>query len=386
MQILMNATPLLARLTGIGYYTYHLSRALEKLEGVHMAYFMGGRWKTQLHEPGAPDAVSPPSRLAGAYRLANKFVPGTHLLRREFEKLTFRRRPAAAHGTPIYHEPCFLPLPFDGATVITVHDLSCFRHPETHPAARVRRMEKELPRAIEKASQIIADSEFSRDEICKYFGTPADKVNVTLLGVSPQFHPRPPEPLQNALAHWGLQAGHYILYVGTLEPRKNLKTLIAAFSTLPPAIRSRIPLVIAGGRGWHHGSLEKQMQDLLSRGELRVLGYVDDAHLPFLYSGARVFVFPSLYEGFGMPPLEAMACGTPVIVSDTSSLPEVVGECGMQVPPLDTAALGAALLQVIEDSALAGRLAEAGRQRAAGFTWTRCAQETLAIYRKALPV
>jgi alpha-1,3-rhamnosyl/mannosyltransferase len=186
------------------------------------------------------------------------------------------------------------------------------------------------------------------------------------------------------VAPFGLQAGQYILSVGTLEPRKNLTTAIKAYARLPETIRQDMPFVIAGMKGWRTDGLDKEVAALIEKGQIRRLGYVPDEALPALYSGARAFVYPSLYEGFGLPPLEAMACGTPVIVSNRSSLPEVVGDAGLKVEALDVDGLAGAMNQVIEDDVLRASLRQRGMERAKGFSWRRCAEETLAVYRKVV--
>jgi alpha-1,3-rhamnosyl/mannosyltransferase len=173
-----------------------------------------------------------------------------------------------------------------------------------------------------------------------------------------------------------------MLSVGTLEPRKNLARCIAAFASLPQALRAACPLVIAGGAGWGE-ALPPSAQSLVAAGELRLTGYVDASVLPYLYGGARLLAYPSIYEGFGLPPLEAMACGVPVIASNLSSLPEVVGDAGLLVDPADERAIAEAMRTLLEDPERASALARAGLERARGFSWRRCAEETLAVYRQA---
>jgi O-antigen biosynthesis alpha-1,3-rhamnosyltransferase len=182
----------------------------------------------------------------------------------------------------------------------------------------------------------------------------------------------------------GLAYRSYILCVGTLEPRKNLGLVIHAYSSMPESYRSRRPLVIVGMRGWLTSGLEKMTRPLVASGQIRVLGYASETDLAALYAGAHVLVYPSLYEGFGLPPLEAMASGTPVIVSNRSTLPEVVGTAGIQIEATDTAGLVEALNELDQDAEAWQARAQASLARAACFSWRRCAEETLAVYRKVL--
>ncbi len=186
------------------------------------------------------------------------------------------------------------------------------------------------------------------------------------------------------LTEWNLRYRKYVLCVGTLEPRKNLELVIRTYAAMPPAFRERCPLVIVGMKGWLTSGLESVMQPLVASGELRPLGFASDEALASLYAGAMVLVYPSLYEGFGLPPLEAMASGTPVIVSDRSTLPEVVGEAGLTIDAHDDAGLRAALQRLDEDNAYWQAKAAASLEQASHFSWARCAQETLAVYRKVL--
>jgi len=190
--------------------------------------------------------------------------------------------------------------------------------------------------------------------------------------------------LQATLARFGLVPGEYVLSVGTLEPRKNLPALFAAHAGLPEALRQRFPLVVAGMRGWHQAEALNASSAAMARGELRLLGYVPDAAVPDLYAGAAAFAYPSRYEGFGLPPLEAMASGVPVITSNRTSLPEVVGSAGLMVDPDDVDGLREGLRRLLEDRVFAATLGEAGRLRSRSFSWERCARETQAVYAKVL--
>ncbi|MGC8875397.1 MAG: glycosyltransferase family 4 protein, partial [Chloroflexia bacterium] len=230
---------------------------------------------------------------------------------------------------------------------------------------------------VRVATRVIAVSQATRDDLIRHYRTVPDRVHVVHHGVSPRFRPTQDPGVR---ARYGLPE-RYFLYLGTLQPRKNLERLLAAYARLPAGAPA---FVLAGGRGWYFERIARAVA-AHNLGE-RVLfpGYIADADLPAVLSGAVAFVYPSLYEGFGMPLLEAMACGTPVIASRSSSLPEVVGDAGLLVDPLSVEALQEALQRILEDEPLREALRARGLERARLFTWERCAHETLGVLEKAL--
>jgi alpha-1,3-rhamnosyl/mannosyltransferase len=374
VEIGINAVSLMSPLTGIGQYTCQLVRQIQSF-GLSPWLFYGTGWSREIRTEALPGIgtvknlfkrIVPRPYVAMRYVLGHRFASGV-------------RRNAVS----LYHDPNFMAYRFDGPTVVTVHDLSWVRYPETHPAARVREMNRLMPQTVERAAHVLVDSEYIRHEVIEHFGISPEKVTTCLLGVTPDFRPMDADTCRPFLAPHGLAWGRYILAVGTLEPRKNLTTAIAAFSRLPDDIRRRYPLVVAGMQGWGEDRYTKELRELIRRGEARMVGYVPQAGLPALYAGARMLVYPSLYEGFGLPPLEAMACGVPVIASDRASLPEVVGDAGIQIEALDETAITQAMRALIEDDAFHGRLSAAGSKRAARFSWEQCAARTLAVYRNA---
>lgn len=374
--IAFNASALLSPLTGIGRYAHELAVGLQGL-GAPLRYFVADRWTTQL-----PVTLSAAPELVLRKWVAE--VPGARWLSRYRQQRGFtaglrQQRPA------LYHEPNFLAFAFDGPTVITAHDASWVRHPQAHPAARVRGMNRLFPRSLAQAQRVIVDSDFVAREMVELFGVAPDKLRTVHLGVSPAFRPHAPAETAALCARWGLTPGRYVLAVGTLEPRKNLKLLLEAYRRLPADWTLRHPLVVAGRTGWAHADVDKGLQALEQSGRLRLLGHVAEAELPALYAASGLFVYPSIYEGFGLPPLEAMASGVPVIVADRASLPEVVGEAGLRIHPDDADALAEHMQQVLGDGALHQRMAAAGLAQAAGFTWQRCAAQTLDVYRELLP-
>jgi alpha-1,3-rhamnosyl/mannosyltransferase len=378
----IDVTPLRSVRTGVGHYLANLLTGLQALPSLELSYFTGERWLASLTEdPPALARRSLPVRLVS--RSLGWLGPAGMLARDLFNRHYLRRHLAAfardhldlVHG--MHYQVYDLPVP----EIITVFDISCFRHPGTHPPGRVAFQRKYLPRALERAAHIITISEFSRAEIVDCFGVAPGRITVTLCAAAEVFRPRTPQELAPALTPFGLVPGGYLLTVGTLEPRKNLVTLLRAHDTLPAPLRRRFPLAIAGMQGWKTGRFRGELDAAVAAGSVRVLGYVPDETLPSLYAGAAAFAYPSLYEGFGLPPLEALASAVPAAVSDASSLPEVVGDAALRVPPLDVVGWRDALQRLLEDDVLRTRLRAAGPERARRFSWSRTALQTADVYR-----
>jgi glycosyltransferase involved in cell wall biosynthesis len=242
------------------------------------------------------------------------------------------------------------------------------------PSLRVY-LERVVPRSVARADRVLADSKATRDDLVAHFGAPPDKVQVLYSGVDARFCPeKGPGEGERLRAKYGIESP-YVLSVGTLQPRKNYVRLIRAFANLPLA---NLQLAIAGGRGWLYEDIFAEAQ---KHGDhVRVLGFVDDADLPALLRGAALFAFPSLYEGFGIPPLEAMACGVPVVCSDASSLPEVAGDAALMVDPFDVDALTQAMARALDDADLRQEMIARGLSQAARFTWEKAARQLLSSF------
>jgi glycosyltransferase involved in cell wall biosynthesis len=375
LRIIFGGNALLAPLTGIGQYAFHLGTGLQNEPGFELDFLYGTRVSPQMIQ-AAPAAV-------GKLRvMVRKVVPHAYALRRALQQRSFDSA-VASKGYDLYHEPNYMALRFDGPTVITVHDLSWIRYPQTHPPERVRAMDRYFEPALRRATLLLTDSEFVKSELVDVFGVAAQRILAIPLGLDPIFKPLGPSQTQPVLQRLELAHGGYFLSVGTLEPRKNLQATVNAYARLPTAVRERHPLVLAGMKGWRTTAIERVLQPLVDSGQVRMLGYLTREDLAVVTAGALAMVYPSIYEGFGLPPLEAMGCGVPPISSNVSSLPEVVGDAGLQVDPADVDAVAGAMLALASDEALRAALSRRSLARAASYTWERCVAQTAAAYRLA---
>ena len=284
----------------------------------------------------------------------------------------------------IFHAPNFLLPPVRRArTLLTIHDLAFLVRPEyAFPDLR-RFLENAVPRSVARADHILADSEASRQDAIRLFGLAPERVTVVGAGVEPRFRPLPDEAVAPVRAKYGLSEP-FVLSVSTLEPRKNFDGLVRAF--VQARRRARFPhhLVIAGKKGWLYEPIFRAVEEAGAEDIVHFLGFVPDEDLPALYNLADLFAFPSHYEGFGIPVLEALACGAPVVCTDTSSLPEVAGDAAMLIPTGDHEALVDALAHLLTDAEARLALSRKGPARAAQFTWEGAAERLLAVYRQVL--
>ncbi|HJX39283.1 MAG TPA: glycosyltransferase family 1 protein [Anaerolineae bacterium] len=283
----------------------------------------------------------------------------------------------------VFHSPDYVLPPLRrGKKVVTVHDLSFVRYPEGAEPSLRRYLSAAVPRAVKQADLVLADSECTRRDVIELLGAPPAKVEVVYPGVDEAFRPiEDAQALAGVREHYQLNRP-FLLSVGTLEPRKNFIALLEAYAALRGVDGFEHRLVIAGGKGWRYEGIFRRVEELSLEGDVSFLKYVPEQDLPALYCLADALVFPSVYEGFGLPPLEAMACGTPVVASDSSSLPEVIGDAGLMVPADDRDALAGAIRRLLEDGKLRGELVKKGLSRAGKFSWQKTGQDLLAIYRR----
>lgn len=272
--------------------------------------------------------------------------------------------------------PFFSPCP----VVVTLHDLIPIKHPETEKFVARVYWRLQIPIAAKRSDFIITDSEHARKEIIDDFNVAPELVKAIMLGFNPAMSVAcTPEAAEMVRQKYRLPE-RYILYVGTIQPRKNIPTLLEAFNILKRDNGIPHRLVIVGRKGWLYDELFARISELGRGDDVIFTGFVPDEELPAIYAGADMFAYLSFFEGFGLPPLEAMACGVPVVVSNTSSLPEVVGDAGIAVEPGDVAAVAAAILKILTNIEFATELRERGLRRSAAFSWDRCARETLHVY------
>lgn len=280
----------------------------------------------------------------------------------------------------LFHATDFVLPPTCTRTILTVHDLSFVRVPEAASPRLKAYLDAVVPRSARRATHILADSQATKDDLIAFYNLPPEKITVLLSGVDPRF--RPVEP-GNVRQKYNIPARPYVFTVGTVQPRKNYVRLIQALAALRHSGYD-VGLVIAGGRGWLDNPIYETIRQTSMSDYVQLIGFADDADLPALYSDALCVGFPSLYEGFGFPVLEGMACGVPVVTSRVSSLPEVAGEAALLVDPYDTEAITEALRRVIDDETLRATLIERGYAQAKRFTWDDAAAHLLQIYQHVI--
>jgi glycosyltransferase involved in cell wall biosynthesis len=286
-------------------------------------------------------------------------------------------------GATLFHATEHLLLPLRGTpTVLTVHDLIFRRYPAHHKRLNRWYLNATMPLFCRRAGHIIAVSEQSKRDLIEAYGVSPDKITVIYEAADLRFCPQPAETVADVRARYSLP-DRYLLFVGTIEPRKNLGRVLAAFERLHAADLTGA-LVIVGKRGWLYDDFFARLEESPAKQAVIFPGFIPDADLPAVYAGAQVLAFPSEFEGFGLPVLEAMACGTPAVCSNTSSLPEVTGDAALLIDPVDVDALTDALRRVLNDPALAANLRSRGLAQAARFSWARAAEETLAVYRRVM--
>lgn len=364
---------------GIGRYTRELIRALVD-EAPDFTYKLFS---------ARPPAVLPVSdSLPVARHVTHRPAP---LAERWLYRMWYRARlpipvQAFTGRLDLFHSPDFVLPPVSGEipTILTVHDLSFIHYPETFPAALVAYLNRVVPWSVSRADHILADSISTMRDLNALWGVATEKITVLYSGVSERFRPVTDAAIIHAVrGRYGLGATPFILTVGTIQPRKNYEFLVRAFR--PVAGRYPHSLIIAGGMGWLNEGLTAEIERQGLGERVRFTGFVDDEDLPALYSAADLLAFPSIYEGFGLPLLEAMACGTPVISSNSSSLPEVAREgAAVLLSPHDEAAWSAGMIQLLADDSARRRLIEAGYKQSTLFSWNVAARQLASLYRTLL--
>ncbi|HZS75815.1 MAG TPA: glycosyltransferase family 1 protein [Ktedonobacteraceae bacterium] len=377
MRIAIDYTAAVRQGAGIGNYVRSLVDAILALDTQNQYMLLTSGRPTRQHPfPQAPNA-----------RGRSILIPNRYL-----NILWYRwRLPLYANfftgQVDIYHGPDFVLPPINGGIrkIVTVHDLAFIEHPEYAVPELAAYLKKVVPEAICAADAVVAVSHATRKTLIDHFSTPPEKISIVPNGIRPYMRRIADPMLLEATRHKYHLERPLVLAVGTMEPRKNHLGLIQAFrEAMGKGSKQHRPamLAIAGGKGWLYEDTRLAVAEMKLEKKVRFLGRVSDLDLMLLYSLADVFVFPSFFEGFGVPPIEAMACGTPVITSNTSSLPEVVGDAALLVNPYKTSEIASAITRVLEDAQLQEDLRQKGLQRAAQFTWQQSAQKMLSIYQR----
>lgn len=336
-----------------------------------------------------PDAryvafLNDPSSSFKGWRTARTHLPEAQPWRRILWEQAAQPRLARRERLDLLHEPVYVgPLLAPCPIVVTIHDMSYFIYPELFQLAKRIYLQAMTQFTARHAAAIICDSESTRRDVLRILSVPGERVHTVHIGVDPEMQPLPRPAITEFRREHQLPL-HFILFVGTLEPRKNLPMLLEAFAWL--CQHSQLPhqLFIGGGKGWYYQTIEDQVEKLGLSERVHFPGFIPQAELPLWYNSADLFVYPSLYEGFGLPPLEAMTCGVPVITSNISSLPEVVGEGGVMVDPHEPVSLAREMLHLLSDPTASAELGMRGLAQARSFSWSNTARQTAAIYHSAL--
>ena len=373
MRVGIDGYPLAEPRTGVGHYTLELARALAHISPAD-------QFELVSPKPFERTALAELERShLGNLRATN---PRASSIRGHWWSVglpLYARRAAfdLFHGTnfdvPLWHRK-------KRRRVVTIHDLAALLHPEKHRTRLVRRSRLRLPLVVRIADMIITPTDSVKREVCRHLSVPTEKVTAIHLAARGSFQPLSFSETAPVRQRLGIE-DEFLLFVGTLEPRKNLLTLLQAYARIVGQSSRRPQLVIAGGEGWLMNDAFAFMRNSAISERLRLTGYLSDDDLRALYSSCRVFIYPSVYEGFGLPPLEAMACGAPVIAGRIPSLQETLGGAARLVEPLDSEALARSILEVIEDEDQRQKLKAAGLEQAAKFSWEQTARATLEVYR-----
>jgi glycosyltransferase involved in cell wall biosynthesis len=369
LKILIDTIQLLSPLTGIGRYAYEIARELEQSDNSHEYLYYYGYLSHNL--------IRPDDQLGA--KKAKNLIAGHMFVKKAMRKALSVYTGIMAPKVDIYWQPNFIPEPGIRArkTIISVHDFSFLHHPTWHPRERIEYFKANFWKQVPQANRIITGSEYTRREIIKILGFDPARIHVIHHGVRHDvFRPLDKTEISNLDL-----PERYIFAVGSIEPRKNLTGLLKAYNMLPEPTKKVYKLVLAGPVGWNNEEITRMIKE--ERDNVVYLGYLSDHDLAIAYNLASIFVYPSFYEGFGIPPLEAMACGTPVVASNASSIPEVCGEAALYADPKNSEELADRIWLLLNDSELRQRLRLRGLERAETFSWQRSAARHLAVFNEA---
>jgi len=371
MRIMIDARSVDTRQSGVGNYVTHLIKGLKEIDKKNHYILM----------VTAKQKGSMPETFSAFENHAVPFTSENHLLGDAWEFWALPRL-LRKKGIDVFHGPAFLAPPFQNRfkSVATIHDLVAFHHPKTIPAKYAIYMRFLIRMMVKKARGIITDTACIKEEIIDFFNIDPARIFSVPIAVSDQFRPIEDQNLINQVKkRYGIQK-RYFLYVGNIEPRKNLSNLFLACDSIRDKLSRDFQLVITGKKGWLYREIFETLAGTAFRNNVVFTQYVEKTDIPILYSGADFFVFPSLYEGFGLPILEAMRCGTPVITSSVSSMPEVAGAAALYVDPLKVNDIAEKIVSLAFDETLKQKLKNKGFKQAAKFSWERTARLTQYVY------
>jgi len=375
LNIIYNVDAINHPLTGIGRYTHQLGLQLQQHSSIaDLKLYSGGQW------PDNFESLADNNRWLSR---ARRFIPFKGLALRAYQKQRSRglQRLKASLNDYILHSPNFILMPFEGPSLATIHDLSYIHYRHTQPKYRLQFLDREIPKTLAQAQQIITVSETIKSELISTYGLPEDQISVTYLGVDQRFNPLTETDCQEVLTTFDLSHRQYFLAVATREPRKNLIRLIQAYGELTCKLKNQYPLVLVGDRGWLNHELNQLIQQ--HRHNIRLTGYIDQSQLHQLYAAGTMTLMPSLYEGFGLPIIESMACGTPVMTSDVGAMAEVAGGHALLCRPLEVDDMQEKLQWAIDNPEWRQQAAVNGLNHSRQFTWQHCAEATIEAYKKA---
>lgn len=366
-------------LTGIGRYTMELGMELQKIYGHNDILFTDGRNVIDNYNFCESSLYR---RRNSKIDLLKKYIKKSYVLSNAYFEVKRYMESKALKGyeSCILHATNFSCPKFHGKKIVTFHDMSPYITPNCQEEVRLNILKRECENTVRNADALITVSNSSKKDIVEYFGFSSERVFVTPLGCNSYFYSIDKQSVIERLNEIGINYKGYVLFVGTIEPRKNIKTLIKAYEKLNRSIKDHIPLVICGHRGWKSEEIFDEICRGSSEGWIYYLNFVDQKTLLSLYAGAKLFCFPSLYEGFGLPLLEAMASKVPVISSNNSSLPEVLGDAGILIEAEDVDAWATEISSVLESPSLINEMVNKGFSRAKDFSWRRCALDTINVY------
>jgi len=385
MRVLFNGASAIRPKTGVGHTTANLHSALARLSPQDTFWLYPGerirRFAARCFKPTArpTGSAAPPKPSSPSWPRRTAFRLARSAYAAHFHSV------ARIGRFDLYHEPNLVPFRVHLPTVVTVHDLSVILFPQWHPAERVKRYEHAFAHGVETAAHILVDSDAVRSEAIRVLGISPDRLTTIHCGIASAYRPQSPKEVAAVKTRLDLPP-RYLLYVGTVEPRKNLKTLLRAFCDLPAELRTACPLVLGGAWGWKSEPERELFENEARHKGARYLGYVADEDLPGVYAGAEALFYPSHYEGFGLPPVEMMACGGVCVVSTADAVREVVGEKTVMLEPSDLPAWRDAMRRVITDQTYLAPYRAGGVAHAARFSWDGAAGMTLDVYRRVLGI